>query len=81
MQRLTNKSKIISNKEMTLKEKIYLPAVLGGMKITFSHFFKKPVTTSYPEEKRDFSPVIEVVMSLKEMMKEENDAPRADYAH
>lgn len=57
MQRLTNKSKIISNKEMTLKEKIYLPAVLGGMKITFSHFFKKPVTTSYPEKIREFSPV------------------------
>jgi NADH-quinone oxidoreductase subunit I len=55
MQRLTNKSKVVSNKEMTLKEKIYLPAILGGMKITFSHFFKKPVTTAYPEKKREFS--------------------------
>ncbi|MDR2123198.1 MAG: NADH-quinone oxidoreductase subunit I [Flavobacteriaceae bacterium] len=42
---------------MTLKEKIYLPAIFGGMKITFSHFFKKPITIAYPEKKRKFSPV------------------------
>ncbi|MGM5631605.1 NADH-quinone oxidoreductase subunit I [Apibacter raozihei] len=42
---------------MSLKEKAYLPAILGGMKITLKHFFKKPVTIAYPEKKREFSPV------------------------
>ncbi|MDR1876116.1 MAG: NADH-quinone oxidoreductase subunit I [Flavobacteriaceae bacterium] len=42
---------------MTLKERAYIPAIWTGMKITFGHFFKKPVTTAYPEQKRIFSPV------------------------
>ena len=32
-------------------EKLYLPAILGGLKITFSQMFKKKVTMQYPEEK------------------------------
>lgn len=57
MQRLTNRSKVVSNKTMNLKEKIYLPAILSGLGITFSHLFKKRATISYPEQKRKFSPV------------------------
>ena len=57
MQRLTNKSKIVSNKEMFFMEKLYLPAILSGMGITIRHFFKKPATFEYPEKKREFSPV------------------------
>ncbi len=40
----------------TLKEKLYLPAVFGGMKVTFSHFVKNLKDTDnlrvvwYPEE-------------------------------
>ena len=54
---LTNRSKRVAKKEMTFWEKAYLPAILGGMRITFSHFFKKKRTIQYPEEKRPFSPV------------------------
>lgn len=38
-------------------ERIYLPAVLKGMRITISHFFKKKNTVQYPEQQRPFSPV------------------------
>lgn len=55
--KLTNRSQNVGNKEMTLMEKAYLPAIVGGMGITLSHFFKKDNTISYPEEQREFSQV------------------------
>ena len=54
---LTNRAKSVDRKPMSFWEKIYLPAVLKGMAITFSHIFKKKPTINYPEEKRPFSPV------------------------
>lgn len=54
---LTNRSKVVVNKEMTLMEKLYIPAILGGMLITIKHLFKKKATIQYPEEKREFSKV------------------------
>lgn len=50
--KLTDRSKVVSNKKMTFGESIYLPAVLKGMGITFSHMFKKSATISYPEQVR-----------------------------
>lgn len=38
-------------------ERIYLPAILHGMWITFSHLFKKKATVSYPDVKRPVAPV------------------------
>jgi NADH-quinone oxidoreductase subunit I len=55
--KLTNRSKQVSNKEMTLAEKIYLPAIAKGMAITIKHMFQKPATIKYPEQKREFAPV------------------------
>ena len=49
--------KIVPRHGNTLKEKLYLPAIVGGMKVTFSHFFKNLKNTSniktlcYPEQK------------------------------
>lgn len=57
MEKLTNRSKVVSDKKMTFLEKIYLPAILKGMTITLSHFFKKKATISYPEQTREFSKV------------------------
>ncbi|MFM9983689.1 MAG: NuoI/complex I 23 kDa subunit family protein [Flavobacteriales bacterium] len=54
---LTNRSKVVTVREMTLAEKLYFPAILKGMAITFSHMFKKTPTIKYPEEKREFAPV------------------------
>ena len=55
--KLTNRSKLVSNKEMTLAERIYLPAIAKGMAITLKHAFQKPATIRYPEQKREFAPV------------------------
>lgn len=57
MEQLTNRSRQVVNKEMTFMERIYLPAILKGLWITFSHFFKKKSTVSYPEVKRPIAPV------------------------
>jgi len=45
---LTNRSKQVSFKEMTVAEKIYFPAIVKGMAVTFSHLFKKRPTLMYP---------------------------------
>jgi NADH-quinone oxidoreductase subunit I len=42
---------------MSFWEKLYLPAIIKGMAITFSHIFKKNPTVNYPEKQRPFSPV------------------------
>ncbi len=54
---LTNRSKVATKREMTLAEKLYFPAILKGMAITFSHMFKKVPTIRYPEQTREFAPV------------------------
>jgi len=57
MELLTKRAKVLEQKPMSFMEKLYLPAILKGMAITFSHMFKKKATIHYPEEKRPFSPV------------------------
>ncbi len=52
MQPLTNRSRVVSDKKMTLMERIYLPAMVGGLLITIKHFFRKKPTIQYPEQKR-----------------------------
>ena len=51
--KLTNRSKVVSNKKMTLSEKIYLPAIAKGMSITLKHAIKTVVkgapSVQYPE--------------------------------
>lgn len=54
---LTDRRVVVSKKEMTLVEKLYLPAIAQGMGITLKHFFKKPATYCYPEQKREIAPV------------------------
>ena len=73
MQPLTNRSKVVVNKEMSLYEKIYLPAIFSGMMITMSHFFKKKPTIQYPEQTRPFSAVYRGQHVLK---RDDNGAER-----
>ena len=54
---LSTRSKVVSNKQMTFAERLYLPAILSGLSITIKHFFRKKATISYPEVKREFSEV------------------------
>lgn len=57
MQSLTGRSKVVVKKEMTWAERMYLPAILGGIMITLRHLFRRKTTIKYPEKKRQFSPV------------------------
>lgn len=65
MQSLTNRSKVVSDKKMSLMEKIYIPAILKGLSITLKHFFSKKTTISYPEETRPFSEIYRGLHVLK----------------
>lgn len=56
MQSLSNRSKLVSNKKLSFMEKLYLPAIFGGMLITFKHLFRKNNTLKYPEEQKAFAP-------------------------
>ena len=42
---------IVKRTKLNFWERLYLPAVLAGFRITLRHFFKKKVTMQYPEEK------------------------------
>jgi NADH-quinone oxidoreductase subunit I len=70
---LTNRSKLVSNKEQSFAERLYLPAVLKGMATTISHLFKKRPTIMYPEQKREYAPVYRGQHVLK---RDENGAER-----
>ena len=42
---------IVKREPLNFWERLYLPAIIGGFKVTLRHFFKKKVTMEYPEEK------------------------------
>ncbi len=50
---------------MTFMEKIYLPAILGGIMITIRHLFKRAATVRYPEKTREFSKIYRGMHVLK----------------
>ena len=54
---LSGRKKVVSNKEMTFWERMYLIAILKGLWTTLKHLFTRKVTIKYPEETREFSPV------------------------
>lgn len=48
--KLTDRSKVVSNKEMTFSEKLYIPEIAKGMAVTLRHAFRKnDETYQYPE--------------------------------
>ena len=42
---------------MTFLERMYLPAILGGIVITIKHLFRRKATIRYPEKTREISKV------------------------
>jgi NADH-quinone oxidoreductase subunit I len=54
---LTNRSKVVVKKEMNFLERIYLPAIFGGIIITLKHLFMRKATVRYPEKKREYSDI------------------------
>src|SRR6266581_2221447 len=73
MQSLTTRKKIVVNKAMTSLERLFLPAIVGGLRITLSHLFKKKATVQYPEVKKPIAPVWRGMHVLK---RDENGAER-----
>ncbi len=70
---LTNRKVVVSNKEQSFAERLYLPAIAKGMLITASHLFKKSPTIDYPKKKRPIAPVYRGQHVLK---RDENGAER-----
>ncbi|MHC0439767.1 MULTISPECIES: NuoI/complex I 23 kDa subunit family protein [Flavobacterium] len=54
---LSGRKKVVSNKDMTFLERLYLVAIVKGLAITLKHLFRKKVTIHYPEQVRTMSPV------------------------
>lgn len=50
---------------MNFWERIYLPAIFKGLRITLRHFFMKIPTVKYPEERRPYSKNFRGQHSLK----------------
>ena len=53
--------------------RLYLPTIAKGMLISLRHFFKKPVTIQYPEERRPYSPRLR---TLHRLVRREDGSPR-----
>lgn len=70
---LTNRSVVVSHKEQSFSERIYFPAIVKGMAVTFSHLFKKRPTIMYPEQKREYAAVYRGQHVLK---RDDNGAER-----
>jgi NADH-quinone oxidoreductase subunit I len=70
---LTNRRKVVSDKKQSFAEKMYFPAIVKGMAITFSHLFKKRPTIMYPEQQREYAPIYRGRHVLK---RDENGAER-----
>ena len=62
---LTNRSKVVSNKKLNWKEKLYLPAIVKGLMITFRHIWMKKATIRYPEVQKPMVAVYRGVHVLK----------------
>jgi NADH-quinone oxidoreductase subunit I len=54
---LTNRAKTITVRELSLSERLYLPAIIKGMLITLTHIFKRNPTVRYPDQDRAIAPV------------------------
>ena len=62
---LSGRKKVVSNKEMSFLERMYLLAIIKGMIITIKHLFTRKVTILYPEQVREMSPVYRGQHQLK----------------
>ncbi len=52
---ITDRAKPVDRRPLNFTERLYIPSILKGLRITVGHIFHKKATISYPEEKRPFS--------------------------
>ena len=48
---------IVKRKPLSFWERLYLPAIFGGIVITIKHFFRRKSTIRYPEHTRELSEI------------------------
>lgn len=60
----------IHKRKLTLGEKLYLPAILRGLMLTFRHLFRRAVTLQYPEQKH---PLPDYYRGLPGLVKDQDD--------
>jgi len=56
--------KVRRPKKLSLAERLYFPAILEGLRLTWKHIFGARETVQYPEEERTFSPIYRGVHRL-----------------
>ena len=71
---------VVKRPKLTIIERLYLPAILAGLKITIGHFFRRmtgrsKVTMQYPEERWD-SNLPEYYRGAPTLVKDEHDRER-----
>lgn len=47
---------VVERKPLSLSERLYLPAILSGMKTTLKHMFQPKITLEYPEQRPAIPP-------------------------
>ena len=52
---ISKKSIAVDRHPMTWVERLYLPSIFNGLRITLGHIFQKKATINFPEIKREFS--------------------------
>jgi NADH-quinone oxidoreductase subunit I len=52
---ITNRARPVERKPMTFAEKLYIPSIVKGLRITLGHMFTKKATINYPKQTRPFS--------------------------
>ena len=52
---ISSKAKVVDRRPMSFMERIYLPAIFKGLRITLGHIFVKKPTINFPEVQRPFS--------------------------
>jgi NADH-quinone oxidoreductase subunit I len=46
----------VERKPLTFAERTYIPQIVGGLKTTLKHLFRKPITLEYPEQRPEIPP-------------------------
>lgn len=47
---------VVERKPLSLSERLYLPQIMAGMKVTWKHLFSRNVTLEYPEQRPAIPP-------------------------
>ena len=47
---------VVERKPLSLSERLYIPQILAGMKITLKHMFQPAITMEYPEQRPEIPP-------------------------